>query len=164
MTPPTRFPSRGWLLATATAVGLAVLTAAPPVLGAEAGAVVRHAFAVVCHQLPERTLHFDGAPLALCHRCMGMLLGLALGLLATPALGANRCGTLARSAQAPWLVGAAVPTALDWLAGAAGVWANTPSSRTLTGLLFGLVAGGILAANLLSAPRRGTPALTPSPS
>ena len=38
-----------------------------------------------------------------------------------------------------------VPVAADWALGALGIWANTPLSRTLTGGLFGLAAGVVLA-------------------
>lgn len=156
--------SPGWMLATAAVLGLAALAASPPLVGAEMGAVVRHAFSVVCHQIPGRTPHLGGEPLALCHRCTGMIGGLALGLLVAPVLSGRRLTTISTSTQARWLVIAAVPTALDWLTGAVGIWTNTPLSRTVTGAVFGVVAGLVLAANLLTATRqRPTPSLHPSP-
>lgn len=145
--------SPGWTVALGAALTLAVLAALPPVLGGDAGAVVRAAFAAVCHQIPDRSPHLGGEPLALCHRCWGVLLGLVAGLALAPALGARRLADVAGRAQARWLVAAALPTALDWALGAAGLWANTPASRGLTGALFGLVAGAILAANLLAVRR-----------
>jgi uncharacterized membrane protein len=141
-----------------------MLAASPPWLGAEAAAVVRHGFSVVCHQLPGRSPHVDGVALALCHRCWGVLGGLALGLAAAPVLGPGRLAAVARGAQARWLVAAAVPTALDWLVGAVGLWTNTPLSRGLTGAIFGLVAGVVLAANLLAVPRRRPSPTLASPS
>lgn len=146
-----------WLVAVGAVGTLAVLAALPPVVGGEAGHVLHHAFSAVCHQLPDRSPHLAGGPIALCHRCFGILLGLVAGVAAAPALGAVRLGRVAGAAQARWLVAALVPTAADWALGASGVWPNTPLSRMATGAVFGLVAGGVLAANLLTVRR------TPSP-
>ena len=146
----------GWAVALGAGLALAVLAAVPAVVGGEVGAVVRAGFSAVCHQIPERSPHLAGGPAALCHRCSGILGGLVLGLALTPALAAGLRQRVARGAQAGWLVAAALPTALDWALGATGVWANTPASRALTGAVFGLVAGLILASNLLTA----RPALT----
>lgn len=155
--------SLGWSVALGAVGTLAVLAVLPPVLGGEAGAVVRGAFSAVCHQLPDRTPHLHDGPIALCHRCSGVLAGLLAGVAAAPLAGPRLLRRMARSAQVGWLVVAGVPTALDWALGALGLWANTPASRFLTGALFGLVAGGILAANLLvpRAPRSLSPSLTP---
>ena len=160
---PPRSVSAGWVLATAAALALLGLAALPPFVGVEAGSAVHHAFSVVCHQLPERSPHVGGVPLALCHRCTGVLAGLALALALAPLAGRRRLAALARAAQGRLLVAAVLPTAADWLVGATGLWANTPLSRGLTGAVFGLVAGGVLAANLLtSAPERRPVSLTPS--
>lgn len=163
MAPSTRLPPRGWTLAVAVGFGLVGLAASPAFLGAEAGAAVRHAFSAVCHQIPDRTPHVSGEALALCHRCSGMVVGLALGILGAPGLGPGRLGAIARSPQAGWLGVAVAPTAIDWALGATGVVVNTPASRLLTGAVFGLAAGLILGANLLGASNRRAPVLTPSP-
>jgi len=123
------------------------------VLGGEAGHVVRHAFSAVCHQIPERSPHLAGGPIALCHRCSGILLGLLAGLAVAPGVGRAALAGVARGGQGRWLAAAVVPTAVDWALGALEVWANTPLSRTATGALFGVVAGAILAANLLAPSR-----------
>ena len=153
----------GWSVALGAVGLLAVLAALPPVIGGEAGAVLRHAFSAVCHQLPERSPHLAGGPVALCHRCSGIGLGLGAGLALAPLLGPARLVRAARSVQPAWLLAAAVPTALDWALGALGVWANTPASRGLTGAVFGLVGGVVLAANLLTArsARDLSPTLAP---
>lgn len=156
--------STSWAVAAWAAVALVALATAPPFLGAEAGAWVRHAYSAVCHQIPSRSPHIDGVPLALCHRCTGVAVGLVAGLLVAPALGGRAQRAITEGAQGRWLLAAVVPTALDWLVGAVGVWANTPVSRTLTGGAFGVVAGAILAANLLAPPRRrASPSALPSP-
>ncbi len=153
--------SLGWALASAGALTLVTLAVLPPLIGGGAGGVVYHAFSFVCHQIPERSLHLHGGPVALCHRCLGIGSGFAIGLLLTPLLAAPLRRQIARGAQARWLMLGGFPTALDWLLGALGIWANTPTSRMLTGAVFGLVAGGILACNLL-APSRAVPSFSPA--
>lgn len=143
----------GWGVALGAAGTLAILAVLPPVLGGEPGAFLHHAFAAVCHQIPERSPHLAGGPIALCHRCSGILAGLLAGLALAPLVGASRLAEVRRGPQGRWLLAALVPTAVDWGLGALGVWVNTPLSRTLTGALFGAAAGLILAANLLAARR-----------
>ncbi len=145
---PTAPASASWAAALCATLALAALAVAPPVIGGAAGDVVHHAFSVACHQMAERSPHLAGGPIALCHRCFGILTGLVVGVAAVPALAAGWRQRVASGAQAGWLVAAVVPTAVDWLLGATGVWANTPASRLLTGALFGLAAGVILGANL----------------
>ena len=157
----TRDPlTLGWTVALLGTAALAALAVVPAVVGGEVGAFVHRAFAGVCHQIPDRSPHLFGEAVALCHRCSGMLLGLVGGIAATPLLAgaASRTSTVR---QGRLLALAALPTALDWLLGAAGLWANTPASRTLTGALFGAVAGAVLASNVLTGPR---PAPSPSPT
>ncbi len=150
----------GWTVALGAAAGLAALAALPPVLGGDVGAFVHHAFGAVCHQIPERSPHLAGGPIALCHRCSGVLVGLLAGIGLAPWIGASALARLRRQPQGRWLAAALVPTALDWALGALGLWANTPVSRTLTGALFGAVAGVVLSANLLAARRSS--ALSPT--
>lgn len=156
--------SLGWAITLLAGVMLVALATAPPYLGPDAAGWVRHAFSAVCHQIPSRTPHIGGESTALCHRCSGIAVGFVVGLLVAPLLGSGRQRAIARSAQGRWLLIAVVPTGLDWLVGAVGLWANTPLSRTLTGSVFGIIAGGILAVNLL-APRRlaHSPSALPSP-
>ena len=137
----------GWSLALAGAALLTGLAALPPWLPAEAGALIYQGYALLCHQLPERSAHAHGVPFALCHRCFGIASGLVVGVLATPLVVsmAPEVGE-ALGRRAGWVVGLALaPLAVDWALGASGVWANTPLSRTLTGALFGLAAGAALA-------------------
>ena len=158
MTPLAPVPTRAWAVASAAVATLAVLALLPPLVGGEAGGAVRFAYSHVCHQIPERSMHIAGGPVALCHRCLGVAAGLALGTLAAPLV--PRLHALGRIRAGRALVAAAVPMAVDWLLGATGVWANTPVSRSLTGALFGVVAGLFLAQAVLAAPPR--PTLTPT--
>jgi uncharacterized membrane protein len=132
-----------WVWAGAVAFGLvvvALVVAAPWLAAGGHGVMARgvyRGFAVACHQMPERSFHLFGHPLAVCARCAGLYAGFALGLLAYP---------LARplaSRRAParaWLVAAALPAAADFTLGFAGLWENTHPSRALTGALLGAVA------------------------
>ncbi len=52
---------------------------------------------------------------------------------------------------------ALLPPALDWGLPLVHLWHNTPFSRTLTGLWFGLGAGLLLAATLRYAPPKPQP-------
>ena len=54
----------GWAVALSAVGALAVLAVIPPALGGDAGAMLHHAFAAVCHQMPERSLHLHGGPIA----------------------------------------------------------------------------------------------------
>ncbi|MCY3811704.1 MAG: DUF2085 domain-containing protein [Gammaproteobacteria bacterium] len=80
----------------------------------------------VCHQIPERSFHLLGEPLAACARCTGLYLGFTLGVVAWPHL-----PRLARAlAERPrWVLVFMVPLAVD-------VWVeNTALSRFATGLV-----------------------------
>ena len=157
MTPSALSPTRAWSAAAASVAALFALALAPPLLGGESGEAVRFAFSHVCHQIPERSLALAGGPVALCHRCLGVVGGLALGTLAAPLV--PRLGVLGRVRAGRSLALAALPMAVDWTVGALGLWANTPLSRSATGALFGAVAGLFLAHAFLDPPR---PTLTPS--
>ncbi|HEX8096764.1 MAG TPA: DUF2085 domain-containing protein [Pyrinomonadaceae bacterium] len=126
----------GLLLLSLAIVGLVVT--APVMRGGHetfAGTIYR-AFSYLCHQIPERSFHLAGHPLAVCARCTGIYSGFMLGVLAYP---------LARSLKrrdSPsrvWLLVAALPISADFLLGYSGLWANTHLSRLATGAFFGAV-------------------------
>ena len=142
----TSTPWRATLLASAAVL---VLSLAPPWLPPAPARGVEAAFSWVCHQLPDRTLHVGGAPVALCHRCLGILGGLVAGLALAPLVGRVPLET---RAQARWLVAAGLPTTMDWTLTALGLWANTPLSRSVTGALFGVAAGLLAGASLTRRP------------
>jgi uncharacterized membrane protein len=152
---PPRVPrlTPGWAVASALALGVIALAASPPWLGFEGGAAVRHAFAPFCHQEVGRSPHVHGVPFALCHRCTGIVAGLAVGVLAGPLAPARLLDRLAGLSPLVVLGVAVVPTSIDWLLGVTGVLANTGPSRLGTGALFG-IAAGLLLAVAFCAPRR----------
>jgi uncharacterized membrane protein len=126
----------------------------PPFLSAGARALVMHAFAPVCHQLPGRSPVLDGVQFAVCDRCLGIYAGVLLGILT---LGwGRRLWARLRAVDRVVLLGSLVPIALDWAGPVLGLWPNVPLSRAGTGLLFGGVAASFAADRLLlGLERRG---------
>ncbi len=53
--------------------------------------------------------------------------------------------------------------AIDWAIDATGIWANIPSSRVATGLVFGVVAGYVFA-RALAIPTPAPARLVPVPT
>jgi uncharacterized membrane protein len=119
------------------------LILAPPVflsIGCPAAAaLVYFFFSPVCHQMPERSFAILGLPLAVCHRCFGIYLGLFVGSLMRQ-LWMHRTP----EARRYWVLAAMVPLALDALLPYSGLWANTALSRFATGLLFGIPIASLL--------------------
>jgi uncharacterized membrane protein len=130
----------------------ASLILAAPWLMAErhflASAVIYKGFSVVCHQAPERSFYFHGRPMGVCSRCASIYAGFVIGLLLYPFL-----RDLREDRFPPrWiLIGAAVPTLIDFAGGVLGLFANTFLSRALTGVLFGAVAAFYVTPGLVSA-------------
>ena len=118
-------------------------------------------FSVACHQMPERSFHVSGFPLAVCARCFGMYVGCGLGILLYPLL-----RPLARP-EAPWrgwLLAAALPTAVDFALGLLGIWPNTHLSRFVTGALLGAVAAFYIVPGALELSRNWRQYLRRSPT
>jgi uncharacterized membrane protein len=157
---------RGGLRACLIAVcvaGLALVVAAPWAAhrGWWVSSLLYALFDPVCHQIPERSFHLAGAPLAVCHRCSGLYLGFALGIASWPRFPAAAAHLLA---QPRWIVAFAVPLAADAL-----FVANSQGSRFGTGLLaafpvalLALAAASQLAASSTTVLRRR--AETPLPA
>lgn len=95
-------------------------------------------FSGVCHQIPERSFWISGHPLAVCHRCTGVYLGLFLGSL-METFPVHRSPRHRRN----WLIAAMAPLLLDALLPYIGLWQSNPFSRFATGLLLGAVASQI---------------------
>ena len=95
------------------------------------------AFAMMCHQLPERSYFIDGHQVAVCARCTGVYAGFALMLLLYPLVSSLKTTvTPPRS----WLILATIPLVIDVAVNFFGFWQNTHTSRLLTGALVGGVA------------------------
>ena len=133
---------RGGRWAVLVLGGLLALVFAPPFLPDGLRLPLEHAFSLVCHRMPDRSFHLHDVALGVCQRDTGIFVGMFAGALLYPLV---RPLDLRIAHRAPWvLAAAAVPMAVDWSLTVFGLWANTPLSRSLTGLLFGLVAGVFL--------------------
>jgi uncharacterized membrane protein len=129
-----RFPY--WLLVTGSLAWLALAVLAPWARSQDLpGAGLLYAFfAPICHQLPERSFHCFGHPLAACHRCVGLYAGFSAGLLVLPYLHGLRAFLLARSRVILFFF---APLAVDV---ALFAW-NVPMSRFATGLVAAFPVG-----------------------
>ena len=147
---------RNAMIVYAALMALSILWAslilAAPWLMAErhflASAFIYKGFSAVCHQAPERSFYFHGRPMGVCSRCASIYAGFIIGLLLYPFLRDPRDDRF----PPRWiLIGAAVPTVIDFAGGVLGLFANTFLSRTLTGVLFGAVAAFYVTPGLVSA-------------
>jgi len=92
------------------------------------------AFAMLCHQLPDRSYFIDGHKFAVCTRCTGLYAGFAVTMLLYPLISSlKRTSTPPRS----WILLAAIPLVVDFSITFFGFWENTHTSRMLTGALLG---------------------------
>ncbi|MBD0274111.1 MAG: DUF2085 domain-containing protein [Acetobacteraceae bacterium] len=112
--------------------------------------VLYGSFRLACHQLPERSFHLAGHPLAVCARCSGLYAGALLGLLAYPL---GRAVARTDAPRRAWLLWAAVPTTLDFALGVLGLWENTHWSRFVTALPLGATAAFYIVPGLVELGR-----------
>ena len=116
------------------------------------------AFAMLCHQIPDRSYFVDGHQLAVCARCTGVYGGFTLMLLLYPLV-----SSLKNTVTPPrsWLILSTVPLVVDVSGNFFGLWQNTHTSRLLTGALVGGVAVFYVMPGIMSlAARRKEPRLT----
>lgn len=117
------------------AAGLLALPLLAPVASASGspmlGALLRAAFAGVCHQIPERSFTLLGEPVAVCHRCLGLYAGGLVGLLLLPWLPRLRRWLVERPRRLGWfvlplLVDVALPFDSWWSRFGSGLLASFP--------------------------------------
>jgi uncharacterized membrane protein len=129
---------RVWLISTVVLFAIvSLIIIAPLTAPSQLATSIYRGFAVVCHQIPERSYFIAGHKLAVCSRCTGLYAGFVLTFLLYPLL------RPLRSIDWPppvWLVLAATPMAIDFSLTFLGIWENTHTSRLLTGLLLGGVS------------------------
>ena len=130
-------PLAFWLISIAVVLSLTSLIAIAPLTAdthTQLATNIYRAFAVLCHQLPERSYFIAGHKLAVCSRCTGLYAGFAVTLLLYPLVRPLRT-TIWPPRE--WLILAAVPMVIDFSLTFSGVWENTHTSRLLTGILLG---------------------------
>ena len=91
-------------------------------------------FSYICHQIPERSLHLAGDPMAVCSRCLGVYVGLLLGIGLYPLW---RPIDETEPVSRVWLFLSLVPITIDWSLTVFGIWENTHVTRLLTGAILG---------------------------
>lgn len=117
--------------------------------------LIYNSLSFVCHQIPARSFHFAGYPLAVCARCLGLYVGFGVGALIFPLW---RPFSTNRSPVAParrWLLLALAPTITDIGLDFLGWWENTFASRFSTGLLLGAALAFYVIPGLSSLAHRG---------
>ena len=131
-----------WTRAGAAGLWAAWLCGAPLWPGPVAGL----AYAVgscICHQLASRSLHLAGAQMAVCARCAGIYLALAVGLVALAAW--PRVGAVAmRGTARVVLIAGAVPMAISVAIEGIGMWDPGNGVRGMTGAIAGVALAGVL--------------------
>lgn len=137
----TRRPMVFWLLSAAVVTALFALIFVAPLAArnghGQLADGIYGAFAVLCHQLRERSYFIDEHKLAVCSRCTGLYGGFVLTLLLYPLLRSLRNAAFP---DRKWLLLAAIPLAVDFSLTFFGFWENTHTSRLLTGALLGSAA------------------------
>jgi uncharacterized membrane protein len=116
---------------------------AAPVLLAHSHSVLAAAayfpFSFFCHQNPARSFFIMQYPIAVCHRCFGIYLGLFFGsLLSIP------YNLVSWRTRRFMILAAALPLLLDALLPFIGLWTSTWWSRSCTGLLLGFLISPLL--------------------
>jgi uncharacterized membrane protein len=91
-------------------------------------------FAILCHQLPERSYFIAGEKFAVCSRCTGVYAGVLITLLGYPLIRSLRSVSIP---PRRWLFLFSLPLLIDFGLGFLGIWENTHWSRFITGFLFG---------------------------
>jgi len=125
---------------------LCLLILSPPFLATHSysasAALIYLLFSPICHQLPERSFHFFGYPLAVCHRCTGIYFGLFLGMLLPAGKSPQFGSPLSRRL---FVFCICIPMLLDVSLPSLGIWNGTPLTRFATGLIFGSSSAFLLA-------------------
>ena len=115
--------------------------------GIRLNSLIYSAFAPTCHQIPSRSFHICGFPLAVCGRCTGIYVGFLAGMLAVPllkAIGRTRPPTIL-----PLIVWT-FPLAADAAANFFGIWSSGIWLRFGVGFLWGTILPFYLLAGLNS--------------
>jgi uncharacterized membrane protein len=109
-------------------------------------------FSGVCHQIPARSFHVWGEPLAVCARCTGVYAGFLAGVLMFPLIPKGQVHRgdvprgqvrkrLERDFPPAWILGVALlPATADFALGHFGLYDSGNVLRLVTGLIPGTAA------------------------
>lgn len=143
---------RAWGVMVVLTGGVLGLALSPPLLSPVGRAAVMSIFDPVCHQIPVRSPFWDGVQVAVCDRCVGIYLGIVLGV-ASVGWG-RRVWRRVRRHVRYVILASLVPLGVDWIGPVLGLWTNIPESRALTGVVFGAVVASFAADRMLRAGAR----------
>jgi uncharacterized membrane protein len=113
--------------------------------GVRLNALIYSVFAPTCHQLPSRSFHIWGFPMAVCGRCTGIYLGFLAGMLAYPFL--RRLGREDMPRALTFVI-LSLPMAVDTLGNFFNVWSTGNVLRLITGFIWGTILPFYLLAGL----------------
>ncbi|MEO6726370.1 MAG: DUF2085 domain-containing protein [Blastocatellia bacterium] len=131
-------------------VWMAAIFAAPVLLAdghVLSAMVIYRGLAGICHQIPDRSFHLHGFPLAVCSRCTGIYVGFVVGLMFYPFVRSLRNQTMP---SRNWLIAASLPMLIDFGGGYLGLFENTFISRVATGGLLGLAFSVYILTGMIS--------------
>lgn len=100
-------------------------------------------FEFLCHQQAERSYTFNGLPMAVCARCIGIYGSFLIGIIGMPII-ARWANQTKRQAITLIIVSIAL-NLIDILGNAFSLWQNSLHSRLLLGAFFGCTLAIILA-------------------
>jgi len=115
---------------------LSTIFLAPYLMRRDPGAAnfVYGLFSPFCHQIPGRCLTFQGHPLAVCGRCLGIYAGFLAGLLIYPFV---RGFSQIALPSGRFFLALSIPIGLDFAGGLSGIVASPIGVRFATGVLWG---------------------------
>lgn len=93
-------------------------------------------FDMLCHQDPERSFLFMGSQMAVCSRCIGIYGGALAGIAIMPFF--ERWVPSQKKWSLFFFGFATLVNFTDLIGNYFGIWTNTPGSRNILGLLFGI--------------------------
>ena len=146
-------------IAAATAGWLALLVTAPALPVPLAG-LLYAAGSLICHQIPERSFHYQGFQLPVCARCLGLYAGGAAGgVSAVGAALAARAALRIRTRYVATVI-AGLPTIATFVLEHGTGWRVSNATRALAAVPLGIAVGFVVVSALATlhydecAPRR----------
>lgn len=91
-------------------------------------------FDLLCHQIPDRSFHLSGLPMAVCTRCIGIYGAFMVGWLAMPIFSKLE---ISHKSKIGWLIGLIILNLADVFGNFLNLWSNTLNSRLVLGVLLG---------------------------
>jgi uncharacterized membrane protein len=101
----------------------------------------KQVFDLLCHQNPERSIHLNETPMAVCSRCFGIYSSFFLTIVVIPLL---KQSTWRNNWAIAIVIGAITLNVVDSVAYSFQIWENSITSRFWLGSLIGFGAAFVL--------------------